>query len=316
MAVYTSITSADLSAFLSAYALPPLRDFSGIESGTENTNYFVHCGDSSYVLTLFESMPAQAVEYFIGLNAYLNAQHQPVARPIAARDGQWVSQLLDKPATIVTRLPGQSVAKPDTAHCQAIGAALARLHLAASDYKAQHGTHETVTRRRGLIAQLEHTLDDEQADLADSLLAMPELEWDEGLPGGIIHADLFRDNALFERGALSGIIDFYYAHRGPFIYDIAVSCADWCFMPELQWRGDLAAALIQAYAALRPLSAAEREAWPCALENAAARFWLSRLRDLHFPRGSEIGRIKDPAPFAELLSFTRARRDLVTAVWQ
>jgi homoserine kinase type II len=119
-----------------------------------------------------------------------------------------------------------------------------------------------------------------------------------------VHADLFRDNALFERGRLSGVIDFYFAGVDCLLYDVAVCANDWCLVDPAADRGLDAArtrAFLAAYHALRPFAPAEREAWPVLLRAAALRFWLSRLHDLHLPRPGELVHAHDPEHFRRVL---------------
>jgi homoserine kinase type II len=102
-----------------------------------------------------------------------------------------------------------------------------------------------------------------------------------------VHADLFRDNAFFRSGRVSGVFYFYFSGVDCFVYDLAVCVNDWCLvdlerdrrLEELRTR-----ALLDAYAAVRPLQPAERAAWPVMLRAAALRFWLSRLHDKYLPR--------------------------------
>ena len=124
-----------------------------------------------------------------------------------------------------------------------------------------------------------------------------------------MHADLFRDNALFDAGRISGVFDFYFAGIDCFAYDLAVCANDWCLVdPQRDRRLDEARtrALLEAYSAVRPLQAAERAAWPVVLRAAALRFWLSRLHDLHLPRAGELVKVHDPEHFREILALRAA----------
>lgn len=305
MAVYTPVDETTLLALLARYDVGALGHFEGISAGIENTNYFVTCDHTRYVLTLFESMDMAAVDYYLGVTAGLHTATGLCPHPVPRRDGASVSWVSAKPAALVSALPGVSIEAPQPRHCRAIGTAMARMHSALANYPDIDPPDGCDDPRGTLVKRLAAQLSVADQKLAESVLEGRDLERDQQLPGGVIHADLFRDNALFEHQNLSGIIDFYYAHRGPWIYDLAVTVCDWCYMPDRALNQTLALELLNAYQALRPLEKSERAAWPAAIEAAAGRFWLSRLRDLHFPRPGAITRIKDPQPFRDLLTLSR-----------
>lgn len=314
MSVYTEVSPRELSAFLDDYALGTLRRHEGISAGIENTNYFVSTTEGEFVLTLFEFTPAADLPFFLDLMAHLAERGVPSAHPLANRAGRYLSRLNDRPAALVRRLRGKSLEAPDPSHCRAIGAALARLHAAAADFPAQRGNDRGPEWRDEAATRLTGRLSREDAALLEWAIAEQRGAGGDALPGGVIHADLFRDNALFEGERVSGIIDFYYACNGPHVYDLAVTVADWCFDADGTFDPARAAALLEGYHAVRPLLPAERDAWAESLRAAGLRFWLSRLLDLHFPRAGALTHVKEPTPFRHVL--VAARDEVaVNAVW-
>jgi len=106
---------------------------------------------------------------------------------------------------------------------------------------------------------------------------------------------------LFDGNHLAGVIDFYNACSGPMLYDLAITLNDWCSHEDGSLDGARARALLGAYAALRPFSAAEAELWPAMLRVACVRFWLSRLIAAESFAGQEV-LIHDPAEFQRRLA--------------
>ncbi len=311
MAVFTPVTREQLEGWLARYPVGALRDFRGIAEGIENTNFFVDTDGGRWVLTLFERLAPDRLPFHLDLMRHLAARGVPCPDPVADRGGALWSPLAGRPAALVTRLPGRGVERPSLAHAAPVGDLLARMHVAARDFAGRQPNPRGLDWWLDAAARLAPLLPAAQARLlADELAAQrgwAATDAARALPAGAVHADLFRDNVLFDGDAIGGVIDFYFAGVDTWVFDLAVTCNDWC-IDDATGALDAARldALLRAYQARRPLSEAERAAWPLAMRAAALRFWLSRLDDWHRPRPAEQLTPKDPAAFERILSARRA----------
>ncbi len=301
MSVYTAVTEAELADWLARYSVGRLTACEPIKSGIENTNYFVTTTQGRYVLTLFERLPADELPFYRDLMAQLARHGFPCPAPIADLSDQYLGSLNGKPAALVTRLPGRSIEHPEASHCEELGALLARMHLAGRSYGAYLENPRGPKWWRFAAREVKGFLEKSLQDLLERELAFQAEHRFPDLPRGPVHADLFRDNALFERGRLSAVFDFYFAGVDCLLYDLAVCANDWCLTKDLRLEAGRAGALLAAYHALRPLTALERDAWPAMLRAAALRFWLSRLHDFHLPRPGMLVHAHDPEHFRRVL---------------
>ncbi|HEY5637808.1 MAG TPA: homoserine kinase [Burkholderiales bacterium] len=314
MAVYTPVSEPEIVAWLKRYAVGTLVSLDPIARGIENTNYFVTTTQGRYVLTLFERLPAAELPFYLDLMAHLARHGIPCPAPIADLSDAYPSQLNGKPAVLVTRLSGASIETPDAAASAALGALLARMHLAGRSFTGYLDNPRGPRWWRMAARAVLPRLDAANAALLNEELRFQSLYRFPDLPRGPVHADLFRDNVLFEGATLSGVIDFYFAGIDCLLYDCAVCVNDWCLVDPAADRGlDPARtqAFLAAYAAVRPFTALERGAWPVLLRAAALRFWLSRLHDLHLPRPGMLVHAHDPGHFSDLLR----RRVDAAPVW-
>jgi homoserine kinase type II len=275
-----------------------------IEAGIENTNYFVTTTQGRYVLTLFERLPAAELSFYLQLMAHLARHGNPCPAPIADLSDQYLGSLNGKPAALVTRLAGRSIDKPGTPHCEELGALLARMHLAGRSYSAYLENPRGPKWWKFAAREIKPFLDAKKQRLLEGELAFQAEQRFPDLPRGPVHADLFRDNALWEGARISGVVDFYFAGVECLLYDIAVCANDWC-LKDIQSNPALesgrATALLAAYHAIRPFTPLERDAWPAMLRAAALRFWLSRLYDFHLPRPGMLVHAHDPEHFRRIL---------------
>ncbi|WP_101048439.1 homoserine kinase [Macromonas nakdongensis] len=310
MAVFTEVSRDEAAALLRQLHLGELTDMAGCAGGIENTNYFVSTrlnGEPhDHVLTLFERLSFEQLPFYLHLMKHLAGKGIPVPDPAADEQGNILHSVQGKPAAVVNKLRGKSELAPSADHCAQVGAMLARMHLAGQDYPRQQPNLRGLPWWNETVPVVLPHLDAAQAALLTSELAyqnhVAASPAYAALPRGPVHADLFRDNVMFDQGRLSGFFDFYFAGCDSFAFDLAVCLNDWCI--------DLASgvadaartqAMVQAYESVRPLTAAERELLPAMLRAGALRFWISRLWDWHLPREAAVLQPHDPTHFERVL---------------
>jgi homoserine kinase type II len=310
VAVYTDVAAEDLAAFLTGYDVGELLSYKGIAEGVENSNFLVHTSSGYFILTLYEKRVATGdIPFFLGLMEHLANHGLTCPQPVKNRTGQALGHLAGRPAALVTFLEGMWIRRPGPRHCAAVGEALARLHLAGTDFPLKRVNGLSVGGWRGLYDATVSRADEVQPGLGAIMtkeLAFLEGAWPRGLPQGVIHADLFPDNVFFLGDKLSGLIDFYFACTDTLVYDVAVCLNAWCFESDHSYNVTKGRDLLQNYVKTRPLSAAEKEALPVLCRGAALRFLLTRLEVwLDVPPGVLL-RPKDPQEYFRKLRFHQA----------
>jgi homoserine kinase type II len=309
MAVFTELARHEVAAFVAHLRCGGLIELAPIGTGIENTNYFVTTSDGPWVLTVFERLTRDELPFYLRLMRHLAQRGLPVPEPRADTTGELVHTLRGKPAALCTRLPGRHVDAPGPTHCQALGHTLAGLHAAANDFPLAQPNLRGLAWWQATAPRVRPFLDDDSATLLDDEVAFQQQLAASaayaGLPRAAVHADLFRDNVLFDgdhHDHLSGCVDFYFAGVDTLLFDLAVCVNDWCLADDSGRIDDArAAALLGAYGERRALSAAEHRLFPALLRAAALRFWLSRLADRHLPREAALLQPKDPRHFERLL---------------
>ncbi len=309
MSVYTDLSRADIEAILADYSLGRLHAFEGIAAGIENSNFFIDTEAGRFVLTVFERMRAEELPYFMRLMRHLAAHGLPCPDVQPRRDGRLLFTCAGgKQGCIVSCLRGRTLDELNPAQLKASGYALASLHMAGADFPERRPNPTGMDWLADTIAAVSDKTRSRYGDGALALLE-DELAYQQGvshagLPSGVIHGDLFCDNILFEGDAVSGLIDFYYAHDAPYVMDIAISLNAQAVLLE---GGDDARmrALLDGYESARRLGDAERRALPDMLRLAALRFWVSRLYDELFPRGGAMTQTKDPEEYRRKLLLHR-----------
>jgi homoserine kinase type II len=178
---------------------------------------------------------------------------------------------------------------------------LGQMHSAGQSFGEQMPNPRGAAWRAEAAQQVKKFLPAADAALLESEVAVHAAHPMSGLPRGVIHADLFRDNVLMDGERVGGLIDYYFACTDALLYDVAITVNDWCMSAEGKLDAERTRAMLNAYHAARPFTPAEADAWPLTLRVAALRFWISRLYDLHLPRDGEMVNAHDPEQFKRIL---------------
>jgi homoserine kinase type II len=306
MAVFTEVSESQANALLAHLNLGPLQALKGIEGGIENTNYFATTASGKYVLTLFERLTSEQLPFYLHLMKHLAQRGILVPDPQADAQGDILHSVCGKPAAVVNCLHGSSQLTPTPAHCAAVGDMLARMHLAGRDYSRHQPNLRGLAWWNETAPLVLPFLHLEQIALLQSELALQNhiaaSSAYAALPRGPVHADLFRDNVLFDAEQLCGFFDFYFAGVDTWLYDVAVCLNDWCVdLRTGSHHPARAEALLVAYQGVRPFAGAERQLLSALLRAGALRFWISRLWDFYLPRNASLLKAHDPTHFERVL---------------
>ena len=306
MSVYTCINSKQLERLLSCYSLGKLLDFQGIAAGIDNSNYALRCTEGDFILTIYESLDFEEVVTYLKLLTSLSHRQFPCPQPQMHRQHNYLHTIADKPAAIFKRIPGACINNPTLSQCWTIGESLGQLHMQSRTIKFhQHNRkgddwlqHSAALLQAQLTAQEQRLLAEELSFQAET----PKLS----LPQGIIHADLFRDNVLFEGDQLTGVLDFYSACHDDLLLDLAITINDWSSNTQQGSCAEKQRRIIAGYESKRSLTRHEKSYLPVMLRWAALRFWLSRLGHQSNSLPAALTTQKDPADFKRILEYHRS----------
>ncbi|HSO37550.1 MAG TPA: homoserine kinase [Labilithrix sp.] len=294
MAILTVPRDDELDALVSAYDLGPRKAARGIEAGTVNTSYALELGRGRYFLRLYEEQDLAGAEAEARLLLHLAASGVETPAPVVARDGTTVHAVAGKPAALFPWVDGDMLClravTPEAG--RAVGAALARMHLAGPPGDGSLGAGrfgaEDLAARCDRVAA---STDAEARALAEPLrtaIRAAQAARRRDLPAGLVHGDLFRDNVLWHEGRsddtgspssprIAALLDFESAHRGPFAYDIAVTILSWSFRDTFDHA--IGRAIVAGYREVRELEPAERDGLHAEAIFAALRFTITRITD-------------------------------------
>ena len=310
MAVYTKLNKSEIEEIISLYKLKNLEFFAPIEEGIENTNYVIIANKKKYILTIFEKrVKEQDLPFFCELISLLNKSGFKCPLPLLNLENSPISTFKRKKLTILTFISGKSKENLSNENCEDIGKEAAKLHLLTSNFKIQRKNALSIESWRNMFENIKDKcikIHKDLPNLIEANLKDIEQNWPSNLPSGIIHADLFKDNIIFENNKVSGIIDFTFSCNDFYALEIAICFNALCFdgvKSNLSFNVTKAKKFIDGYSSIRKLSDQERNSIKILSQGAALRFLLTRVFDAINTVEGALVKIKDPIEYLKRLEF-------------
>ena len=310
MAVYTKLSENELKVFFSKYNLGKLLNYKEIKEGIENTNYFIQTEKGKFILTLYEKrVEEKDLPFFINLMRNLFDKNFPSPEPIINKNGNYISEILEKKAAVVSFLDGYAKKVLNPNDCREVGINAAKLHLITKDLTGKRENKLSINSWRKIYIKVKKNCSKIHPNLPEIIeknLDEIEKNWPKNIPSGIIHADLFPDNIFFKNNKLSGIIDYYFSCYDYYAFEIAICLNALCFEGKnenLSFNVTKAKKFIDGYSNIRKLTEEEKKSLKVLCQGAAIRFLLTRVFDyLNLTEGA-IVKIKDPVEYLKRLEF-------------
>ena len=310
MAVYTKLNKSEIEEIISLYKLKNLESFAPIEEGIENTNYIIIANKKKYILTIFEKrVKEQDLPFFCELISLLNKSGFKCPLPLLNLENSPISTFKRKKLTILTFISGKSKENLSKENCEDIGKEAAKLHLLTSNFKIHRKNALSIESWRNMFENIKDKcikIHKDLPNLIEANLKDIEKNWPSNLPSGIIHADLFKDNIIFENNKVSGIIDFTFSCNDFYALEIAICFNALCFdgvKSNLSFNVTKAKKFIDGYSSIRKLSDQERNSIKILSQGAALRFLLTRVFDAINTVEGALVKIKDPIEYLKRLEF-------------
>ena len=308
MAVYTHVNKEELILFLKGYQLGQLKSFEEISEGVENTNYKLITEKGAYILTLYEDrVKKEDIPFFLDFMFHLSSNKINCPLPIRNKESKLISELNSKPASILSFLNGTSSKKITVEQTFEVGSVLAKIHLTGKKINIKRKNPMSINNFEELIINSAETANTISSDLNIDIsneFNRIKKNWPKDLPSGIIHADLFPDNVLFEKNNISGVIDFCFSCIDFFSYDLGICINAWCFTEE-GFDLSLSENLLKGYQSIRKLEVSEIENLPILCSASSLRFLLTRLNDWKSEKKNAVVTPKNPKDFIKILKFNK-----------
>lgn len=269
-----------------------------IEAGRVNQHWRIQASNGAFVLRRYSALRSNEAidaEHAVLMTAF--GRGWPVAVPIPDAAGATLAELDGGRYSLFPYLAGEPAPQESQAHRRIKGRMLARLHADLA------GALDHQRQGFGRAWELDATLQSAGAESFNSALSVFGREHPDlaaairrqryrnlrelarlgygDLPSTVIHADFHHHNLLFTGAELTALLDFDSVRLDAPACDIACSLVNDCTAPPDYNAIDVdrAAAFVEGYARMRPLSVDEIEMLPALVRAAILGLVAFRLAE-------------------------------------
>lgn len=222
MVIHTQLNLDDIAMIGRAYSLL-IDEFQPVKDGLRNSNYLIKSAGKKFILRVCDDQTEDQAETLVDLLEYLSLYDFPCPKPVLSKEAV-VTKCYDKPVLVFKYLEGESVRDLNSNQLQQLGKCMAALHSIPPPDFLPRSHPFGFERYKSRFATVDH----------------PYIPWFEertayfnrmippNIPNGIVHGDLFFDNALYREEKLVGIIDFESAFYGPTLFDLGMASIGAC----------------------------------------------------------------------------------------
>jgi len=269
-----------------------------IQHGYMSDRAVVEAGGQRWLLKLYGrgGMDAAALAETHRFTQFLADRSYPTPAPIESVKGDTLVQRDARTCALFPFVEGEPFTPGNREQLAAAGRALAPLHAHGAEFEPSV-TPAPTALIDGILDAKARELDAVRgrldaalcAELEDALRACVELQRAAGaLPHTMIHGDFRAQNVLFDRERVAAVLDFDAAALAPRLVDLAYALVFFqAVIAQPPLPRDEAAALLDGYEQVCPLTDLERALLPAALRFSWMRGMLLWARIAYLDRASD-----------------------------
>lgn len=235
-----------------------LREFKRLRAGAVNDVYGAK--SSRYGAVILKCYDPRLKAQVRTQTELLTRLRLPVPRPMVFR-GKLFFPVEGRLCVVYPKLPGVSATHSTKMQREDVGTFLARFHRIRA-VRLFRGPKRKLyelddARLCSIVAMSRQKRLPSQQLLRELVAEAACLRLPRSIPHGAIHVDVKPNNVLFQKGHLSGVLDFDNMYRGPFLLDLAKSMV-WFGLSGKTFRVRAAMDILHEYERIRPLTSMER----------------------------------------------------------